>query len=310
MNRSIIVLLGVLAVLVLAYIIINTARDVTEKPELFFTLDTTRVDGLTIINNHDTINLKKRADGWYLGEPLDYPADARFTSNVMEKLGTMQIETLITEDTTKAAQYEVDTAGVEVEVFQGEESVAHFIIGKTSPSNRHTYCSFVDDDKIYLLQGTFTSQLNRKKKDWRDKVILEIDKVLINRLDFTYPQESFSVIRSDTGWTVEGQGASFVADENLVNRSLQTVSRFRTFDFVDGDTVQVVDYTVPSLILTVNTDIGDTYQFSFVPQDDEAKRYLVKKDGVERTLFVIHQGSANAIMKHPDDFQIKEEEGA
>ena len=310
MNRSIIVLLGVLAALILVYIIINTARDVTEKPELFFTLDTTRVDGLVIVNKHDTINLVKRSGRWYLGEPLDYPADARFTSNVMEKLCTMQIETLITEDTTKAAQYEVDTAGVEVEVFEGGESVAHFIVGKTSPSNRHTYCSFVGDDRIYLLQGTFTSQLNRKKKDWRDKVILEIDKAIIDRLDFTYPDESFSVIRSDTGWTVEAPGVSFAADERLVDRSLQTVSRLRTFDFVDGDTVLVVDYSVPSLILTVSTDLGDNYRFSFVPQDDEAKRYLVKKDGVERTLFVIHQGSANAIMKHPDDFQVKEEEGA
>ncbi len=302
-------LLGVLVALVLAYLIINTARDVTENPELFFTLDTTRVDGLVITNKHDTINLVKRTDGWYLGEPLDYPADARFASSVMEKLGTMQIETLITEDASKTSQYEVDTAGVQVEVYQGEKSVAHFIVGKTSPSNRHTYCSFVGDDKIYLLQGTFTSQLNRKKKDWRDKVILEIDKAIINRLDFVYPQESFSIVRSDTGWTVEAPGALFVSNERLINQSLQTISRLRTFDFVDGDTVGVVDYSVPSLILTVNTDVGDSYRLSFVPQDDEMKRYLVKKDGVERTLFVIHQGSANAIMKHPDDFQIKEEEG-
>lgn len=308
MSRSLIVLLGVLAALLVVYLIVNSARDVTEKAESFFTLDTTKVDGFTIVNKHDTISLKKRGDSWYLAEPLDYPADARFTSDVIEKLGTMQVETLITEDSSKASLFEVDTSGVEVMVFQGEDTVAHFIVGKSSPSRRHTYCSFVGDNKIYLLEGTFTSQLNRKKKDWRDKIVMDIDKATIDRLDFMYPQESFSVVRSDTGWTLGVGGVVLATDEKIVNRSLQAISRFRTFDFVDGDTVQAVDYSVPSLILTVNTDVGDTYQLSFVPEDDEENRYLVRKDGVERTLFVVHKGSANSIMKHVDDFKAKEEE--
>ena len=34
----------------------------------------------------------------------------------------------------------------------------------------------------------------------------------------------------------------------------------------------------------------------------------MRKSGVENTLFVIYKGSANSIMKHAEDFEIKEEE--
>ncbi|TKJ42511.1 hypothetical protein CEE37_02155 [candidate division LCP-89 bacterium B3_LCP] len=306
MNKSLLTLLGVLVALLVIYLIIDSARDVTEQTESFFALDTNKVDGFTIINKHDTINLKRRASGWNLGEPLDYPADSRFTGNVIEKLATMDIETLITEDSSKASQFEVDTAGVEVMVFEGADTVAHFMVGKTSPDRRHTYCSFVGDDKIYLLKGTFTSQLNRKKKDWRDKSILEIDPESVNKLDFTYPDEVFSLEKTDTTWIVDKRGLLLDTDEQMVNRVVRSISRFRTFDFVDGDTVQVVDFSVPTLSLVVHTDVGDTYKFDFVPESAESKRYLIHKEGVEKALFVIHQGAANSIFKHVEDFKKKE----
>lgn len=306
-NRSLIFLVGVFVVLLIVYLILNSARDVTFKAERFYDLDTTKITGFTIYNKEDTTQLVKSAGGWNLAPPIDYPADERFTSDMVTKLGTLEVETVVSEDTAKASLFEVDTSGVEIVVFQGADTVAHFIVGKTSQNRRNTYCRKIGEDKIYMLRGSFTGQLQRKTKDWRNKNILEIEKDLIALMEFKYPDETFSVANSDTGWTIDASGLILEADQKLVDRVAQSISHFRTLDFLDGDSARAVDFSQPDLKLTVTTNVGDVYRFSFVPKDKDANRYLIYKEGVENTRFEIHKSSANTIMKRVKDLEAKEE---
>ena len=308
MSRSLLILLGVLVVLLIVYLIVNSARDVTYQPEAFLKIDTTEVSGFSITNEHGTIKLRKSGGIWRLAEPVDYPAEARFVDDLMKKIGAMEIETMISRDPEKASMFEVDTAGVEVAVLAGADTLGQFIVGKMSDNYSNTYCRKIGEDTIYLIRGTFTGQLKRQAKDWRDKVILEMDKALISRLDFQYPRETFSLAKHDTVWALEFKGKEVPAMDKMVDRTLSVISRFRAYDFVDGDSAKMVDFSVPELALTISTEAGDQYRLAFVPQDVEENRYLVRKSGVENTLFVIYKGSANSIMKHAEDFEMKEEE--
>ncbi|HEX7344932.1 MAG TPA: DUF4340 domain-containing protein, partial [bacterium] len=152
-------------------------------------------------------------------------------------------------------------------------------------------------------------QLNRKMKDWRDKVIMEVDKETISRMDFQYPQEAFSLVKADSLWRLQSGGTDLPTDKGSVDRMLSSVSRFRTFEFVDGDTVKLVDFSRPEIAVTVTLEGGTTTKLALLPQDKEGNRYLVKKDGVDNTLFVIYKGSANALMKKADDFKEKAKQG-
>lgn len=307
MNRTLMILLVALAVLVVLYLVINSARDVTYKPGALYDIDTTKVDGIIITNQNDVIKLRRVSGGWRLAEPIDYPAESRFVSDLMGKMGSLEIEALTTEDPSKDTLYGVDTSGAVVTLLAGSDTLANFIVGKAAENYRHTYCRRVGEDKIYLVRGTFTGQLNRKAKDWRDKVILEIDKDKITRLDFEYPREKFSLVKADTIWILESQGQSNPVDERTLNQTLGALSRFRTFDYVDGDAARAVDFSVPDLALTVTMEGGETYKIALLPQDREKDRYLVRKDGVENTLFVIYKGSANSLMKKFQDYKKKEE---
>ena len=308
MNKSLIVPLIVLVVLIAVYLIIDSARDVTSQSEPFFEVDTTEVDGFTISNQNGAIELKRSGGTWRIADPIDYPAEGRYVNDLMNKLGSMTIENLVTTDSDKDSTYGLDTAGVEVTVTAGGNEIAQFVVGKTAENYRHTYCRKVGDDRIYRVKGTFTGQLKRKQKDWRDKKILEVDKETISRVDFEYPNESFSMVKVDTSWTLEIKDEVKPVNERFVNQTLSVISRLRTFDFVDGDSARAVDFSLPDLNLTITTEVEDTYKFSLVPQDDEAKRYLMKKDGLDNTLFVISQGTAHSIITHPDDCKPVEKE--
>ncbi len=303
MKRSLLIPLIILVALLVLYVIINSARDVTSKPEQFVAVDTTHIDGFTITNSKAVIDLRRSGAGWRIAEPIDYPAESRYVSDLLKKIGEMQVENLVTRDADKDSTYGLDTAGVDVAVYSKGEEIAHFTVGKAAENFRHTYCRKVGDDRIYRVKGTFTSQLGRQQKDWRDKKILELDRDMINRIDFEYPRETFSLVKADTVWTLEIGSESRPVEERVISQTVSIVSRFRTFDFVDGDSARALDFSNPDLTFTVGTDVEDTYKFSLIPEDEEENRYLVKKEGLENTLFVIYKGTANSIMKHPDDYK-------
>lgn len=310
MKRSQLVALIALVALLIIYFAVKSARNVTvAQPKSFVKLDTTKVDGIGIRGKIDTIRLKKEGGIWRLAEPIDYPAEARFVSDLLSKLANLEIETLISEDPAKDSLFQVNQSGTEIAVMAAGDTVANFLLGKTSDDGRHTYARKVRENKIYLVSAVFGGQLNRKAKDWRDKVILEMAKENITRLDFQYPKETLSLVKQDTLWALEEGGQTLPADQRAVDRALSAISRFRTFDYVDGDSAKIVDFSHPDFVITVSTEGGATSRLAFVPQDKEANRYLVRKDGVENTLFVIYKGSANTLMKKAEDFKEKVKQG-
>ncbi len=303
MNRSLIVSLVVLVALLGVYMIINSARDVTSQAEAFFDADTSKIDAIRIVNKIDDIQLRKSGSLWRLAEPIDYPADMRFTDDMLKKVGSMVIENLVTTDTEKDSIYGLDTAAVEITLSAGGKDVAHFMVGKSADNMRHTYCRKVGSNEIYRVKGTFTGQLKRKQKDWRDKDIIQIDQDVINRVDFKYPDETFALVKGDTAWTVEIGSENRPVEERFLNQTLSVVSRLRTFDYVDGDSARAIDFSYPVLDLKVTTDVGDTYEFVLIPYDAETSKYYLKKQGMDNTIFVIYAGAANAFMKRPDDYK-------
>jgi hypothetical protein len=307
-NKSILALLGVLVVLIVAYLLINSARNVTTRPRPFCEVDTSKVDEIQIISPEGEVVLKRSGSSWRLSSPLDYPAEGNYVTNVLSKIKDMTIENLVTTDTSEDTLYGFDSTAIEVSLFGGGNKLAHIIVGKAADNYRHTYCRRQGEDAIYRIKGAYISQFKRKTKDWRDKSILELDRDSINRIDYQYPKESFSLVKADTVWTIESDRTTEPAEDRFVNQTISLVSRFRTFDFVDGDSVNVYDFSRPELTVTIYTDDGSTYKMSLIPKDNEENRYVIKKDGVDNTLFVVYKGTANALMKRKDDFKPVEKE--
>ncbi|MCX6641412.1 MAG: DUF4340 domain-containing protein [bacterium] len=310
-NKSLIYLFGALVLLLVIYLIVNSARDVTQKSVAFIKADTTKIDGFAIRNQTGAFKLKKSSDQWRVVEPVDYPADPRFTADLISKIASVEMESVVSEDTSKYSQFQVGDSGAELTVFQGSKTVAHLIVGKPTDTRSHTYVRKVGDQKIYLVKGIFTGQLSRQVRDWRDKNVINLEREAVSRLDFTTPKGSFSLVRVDsTRWNILNGELESPAKQTEVDHSLSAVSKLRCFDFVDGDTVKLVDYAQAEGRVTINTTSGEIFKLSLIAQDPEKNRYLIKKDGVDGTLFIVYKGTALALIKNPEDFDPNKKEDA
>ncbi len=297
------ILVGLLAV----YLFIRSQTNVTVGIEAFVQLDTSRVDGIGINGKNGHIFLKKTANNWQMKQPVQYPAEARFVHDLLKVVSGLENEGVISENAEKDSVFQVDAAGgTDFSLLSGADTLAHFIVGKLASTGTHTYVKPLGENKVYLIKGVLSSHLNRRSRDWRAKQLLDIPSESMTRIEYQYPKESFALVRTDsTTWNLEKGGKSTPADQKSVGYITSALGKLKTFDFVDGDSAAMVDFSRPDLTVTINTDAGGAFQLALVPQDSTANRYYVRKEGIASTLFVIHKGTANQFMKKPEDFKEK-----
>ncbi|RJP82421.1 MAG: DUF4340 domain-containing protein [Candidatus Zixiibacteriota bacterium] len=298
-------LLAVLVVLLVVYLVVKSARDVSSKPQALLRVDTTRVDGMTIRNKHDVIELKKQAGIWRMVQPVDYAVETRYVHDVLAKVSDLEIEALATASRDRDSLYQVGDDGTLIRLTAGTDTLEQFIVGKTAESNRHTFVRRTGDDETYRVKGIFTGQVNRRARDWRDKVIVDLAPESIERVFFRYPKESYQLVKQDSIWVVEQNGKTFPAAQHTVDLVLKSVAKMRAVDFTDGDSARAVDFSQPELAVTVALAGGDSYRLAFLPQDPEGNRYHIRKDDVESTLFVVYKGSFSTLAKKPEDYKDK-----
>lgn len=307
MKKSLITLLVVFTVLLIVYFAVKSAKDVTYQPEPFVKMDTARVEGIAINSKGNFVQLRKISGVWQVTEPLQYPAETRLVNDLLGRLKGMDIEDVISEDPGKDSLFQVDASGTEIAITQGADTLGHFIIGKQAANSRHVYARRVNQQKTYLVKGTFAGQFTRKAKDWRSKVILEIPREEIARVDYRTPTGDFALVKQDTIWMLEQGGLTLPTEKPMVDRTLNSISRFRTVDFLDGDSARAIDFSNPEFSFTVTSSQG-TQRIDLKMQPTDSTKYCVKcvkKEGSDNTLFVIYKGSANAVMPKAEDLKEK-----
>lgn len=307
MKKQTWILIIVAVILLVVYFVSRTGAPVKRVADYFVEIDSALVNKVEI--HHDTVGvvLEKRGEGWWVASPIEYPANPRFGEDMAGKVADLKIENLITEQTEKRDIFEVtDSAGITVTVHAAEQSPMTFIMGKVSENYRHTYMRMVDSDKIYLVKGVFKSYFTRRVKDWRDKTICKYEKEDFRGFVLEYPGKSMELAMADTGWIARIGAEEFVANLNIVDRLVNMAHNVQAFDFVDDLDTERYDFTRPAFQLKATT-LTDEFTLRLLPEDEEAKKYIVEKEGA-LTHFVIYESTAKALMKDFDEFRPVDDE--
>ena len=307
MKKQTLILLGLAVILLIIYLVSRSKTPVKRGAEFFIKVDSTAIQKVEIGRDENLVVLEKRGDKWWVTNPMEYPANVQFTADLVAKLSDLQVENLISEQSDKQELFEVnDAAGTKVVIYAGGKAPSTIIIGKMNENYRHTYMRMADSNKIYLIKGVYKSYLTRKVKDWRDKTIASYDKEQLQGFSFIYPNKSFELTKMDTTWMVKSGAEQFTADKGMADRVVNMARNMQCYDFMDTLDTRLYDFTKPAFELKVITTT-DQFVLKFLPEDKEAKKYVVEKEGAI-THFVIYESTAKVLMKDSDEFRPKPKE--
>jgi len=290
MKRNTWILLAVLALLVVITILVlnrhgeQSTEGLLEAPLVSY--DSAAVDRIEITSAANSVVLARQGSRWMVEAPLTAPADESVVGSAIGKGASIRLKSLVSSNPEKQALFQVDSTSTLVRIFDHGTERAAFRIGKMGSSYRDTYVRREGSNDVYLADGVLTYVFSKPVRDWRDRSIFRTDQSSIQEVDFRYGDTTFTLMRADTLWTINGA----TANDNTVRSFLTSLSSFQADGFVDSSAA----LGNPE----AQIQVGSTTLSFFRAGTD---KYTVRSSA-SKQLYEIYNWRANQLLKRERDF--------
>ena len=171
MKKEYLVLIALILIFSAYLLLHKENKDHNTLPEIE-KIDTNKITGLIIDKKQGPIVFTKKEGKWTLTDK-EYPADSHAVENMLDTFKDLKLSALVSQK-RDLIRYELDAEKqIRVKILEGKKTVFELSIGKTAPTFNHTFVMLANDTNIYHANGSFRSDFEKTKDDFRDKKVLE-----------------------------------------------------------------------------------------------------------------------------------------
>ena len=223
MNRLLIAALVVIVLALGVFFALRSEETVTtseDRPSPLTKIDTAEVTKIVLEGNvgkgedrhkQYIVLTRGEAEGdsdpvWNMEEPVKTDAHQQAVKTLLEKVGSLRVIDVASEMATSHEDLEVtENTGIRVQVFGGEDRIAHYIVGKSTGGN--TMLRLPDQDIVYRVQGSLRYVFGKRTADWRDKRVFDLERDQIGWIELRNETGVYAFARDisedDSEWTME-----------------------------------------------------------------------------------------------------------
>jgi len=161
------ILIGVLFILAgLAYLFFAqpwSKKNTDTSISFYQNFNQDSINKIEIIKAGKTLTLTKENDKWTetSNDSEKKDADSSLISTMFSKLNAIKINDPITETVDKQVLFNVDGSNVQVKMYNNNQTVANFYIGKYTPDYNGNYIRQDGENKIYRTNGLILSYFDK-----------------------------------------------------------------------------------------------------------------------------------------------------
>ena len=290
MNRSTIVLVGILGVLaVLAFWVTQRPGEqsrTTASGNRLVEIDSAGVDRIEIRGSAGTVRLERRGMEWFVAGPVQAPAQASTVTGALSQACDLRIKSIVSSKPEKHQLFQVDTvSGTMITLFEGSSHSASIIVGKPAEGYADTYARVAGSDDVALVSGSFGWTFNKPVRDWRDRTILTLERAEIREVLYRYGDTTFTLAWRDSVWRIEGRAANTQSVEGVLN----ALTSLQCDDFAESP-------SAGKLVATL-TVAGQQVRFS---RESGGTRYLVQTSSGPQW-YIMESWRADQVLKRKRD---------
>lgn len=212
-NKFLLIALAILiGIFVLSRVFRSSRLESNIRKELV-KLDTARVTEVKIKSSAtegEELKLIKTGSIWkVVSGTKEAVTEPGVVSSMLGVAMNLNVQRLVSRKKEKWETFEVGENSTRVTIFDGDEKLADFRVGKfgfpqeqqqgNGIQGMYTYVRLTNEDEVYTSEGFIASHFNRSFNQWRDKTFLKITQE-VSRIDFIYPDSSFVLEKRDTIW--------------------------------------------------------------------------------------------------------------
>lgn len=280
-----------------------------EGPQCFIDLDKEDVFKIEIIRKEEVFVFEKKETLWQIMQPIEYRADKALMVNLIDSVGNITLETVISTNPQKYEKFQVDPKeGVEVSFFNREgKKLVNFILGKMGTDYLHYYFRFPDKQKVYLSRGVSRNFVDKEIEKWRDKTILALNKDALEEINLICLDsdkkgkkiEEIKVTKNEDKWLLGKEEV----DSNVWDSYLNNLTSLNMDDLVsDSRTVEdKKEFGLQNPSFQIKIKLKDNQEEEIlVGNKNEKNQYYVQRKGVE-TIFLVSSYKIDNLKKKSAD---------
>ncbi|MEQ9427035.1 MAG: DUF4340 domain-containing protein [Cyclobacteriaceae bacterium] len=282
-------LLIILAGLVGVYLIIHFTGGKTQSKSFRSSLveiDTAKVTKIEIAKEGKELKLEKVGDtNWNVTLESGKVVDAKATSikSTLNNLTTLKPSRLASKDPAKWSDYQVDSTGTRVKIYEGSDKKLDIVLGKFDVQGQRSYHTFVrlaEDDEVYAADNFMSISFSADSENFREQTFIRTKRDSVMSISFNYPDTAFALTRNNSGWAIDGvatdsttaaqfvSGLGYSTSKGFVDNIETFGTPVLTMEVIQAgsDDITIQGYEVPGREnLVLNSSINEDSYF-----DDDA----------------------------------------
>lgn len=215
MKKSTLKLLGLLAILIAIYFVVeytqSRSRSRSFRSELV-DIDTASIDKLRISRSGEELVIERSGGKWRLNlaNGKKVSATSSSVSGLLNSLQGIRPSRLAAKDEEKWKDYQVDSAGTRVEVFEGNKKSLDLVVGRLNVEGQRQFSTFVrlfDEPEVYSASNFMGASLTTKPTTFRNQQLARFTRDSVSQVSFNYPDSAFTLSRTDGRWMLGNEPA-------------------------------------------------------------------------------------------------------
>ena len=236
-NISTIKLVGILVVLLIIYaateFFSSTGRSRQFREELV-SIDVDEITKVEITNGGSIVSTSKSEEGWTVSTDggVEYKAEEDRVKSSLSSLQTIKPSRVASRNPEKWQEFEVDSSGTRVEVYEGNDKVLDIILGRFGMQGQQQFFSYVrlwEDNNVYVADNFMGFSVPTDESSYRNQQFIEFNQDSVNTVKFLYPADSSFILSKsiDGTWTSEG----FMPDSSKTAQYFAGISKLNSSKF-------------------------------------------------------------------------------
>ena len=240
-NISSLKMMGILAVLVLVYLGFEffggKSRSKSFKTELV-EIDTAKVSKVIIDSKGESLELLKVNNAWKvsIGNGKYAEAQTRDVKSTLNSLLTIKPSRIVAKNPERWKDYQVDSAGTRIQVFEGSKNTLDLVIGRFGFNQQamqqqqmmmgggrgmqqfFSYVRLENEDEVYVADNFMGMSISAEANGYRNTQLLSLTIDSITAIQYNYPADSgFVLSKVDSTWSIFGSPADSAATASLLS---------------------------------------------------------------------------------------------
>ena len=181
-------------------------KEALRQEQSVVNFDKEKIDGLTITNGDDKIDMRKIDNKWRLESPIKDQADANAINNILFDLDGWQKDATITakeieSDKNKLTEFGLLKPKLRLKL-SGPGAPAEILFGKDAAFENKMYVRLDNSKDAFVADQSIKKSIDKKADEFRDKKLTDLIAAQIFRLVLKTPAGEMELQKKSDHWDI------------------------------------------------------------------------------------------------------------